>query len=91
MVEQTLCKRQVAGSIPGRGLHSKEKTLATYHETSPLLPKGEALRKAIRYAQEHGLEWNSETVDRVAQQYDLSPLDTEFLLRQFVQKRGIST
>ena len=63
--------------------------MTTFHETSPVVPKGETLRKAIRYAQEHGLEWNLQTVDIVSQQYDLSPLDSEFLIRQFVQKRGI--
>ncbi len=59
-------------------------------ETSPLLPKGECLRKAIRYAEEHGLRWNSETVDIVSKQYDLSPLEQDFLVRQFVQRKGIS-
>lgn len=64
--------------------------MTTHHETSPIMPKGETLRKAIRYATEHGLEWNLQTVELVSKQYDLSPLDEEFLLRQFVQKKGIS-
>lgn len=64
--------------------------MATYHETSPILPKGEALRKAIRYAEEFRLAWTLETVDVVSRQYDLSPLESEFLIKQFVQKKGIS-
>lgn len=63
--------------------------MTTYHETSPVVPKGETLRKAIRYATELGLEWNLQTVELVSKQYDLSPLDEEFLIKQFVQKKGI--
>ncbi len=58
-------------------------------ETSPILPVGETLRKAVRYAEEHGLKWNLETVDIVSRQYDLSPLQSDFLVKQFVQKKGI--
>ena len=63
--------------------------MTTFHETSPLLPKGEALRKAIRYVEEFRLAWTQETVDVVSRQYDLSPLESEFLVKQFVQKKGI--
>lgn len=63
--------------------------MTTFHETSPLLPKGEGLRKAVRYADEHSLEWNLETIDVVSKQYDLSPLEEDFLIRQFVQRKGI--
>ena len=47
------------------------------------------MRKAVRYAEEHGLKWNLETVDIVSRQYDLSPLQSDFLVKQFVQKKGI--
>jgi len=63
--------------------------MTTFHETSPLLPKGEGLRKAIRYAEENDLEWNLETVDTVSQQYDLSPLESDFLVKQFIHRQGI--
>ena len=57
--------------------------------STPLLPKGECLRKAIRYAEEHGLVWDLETVDTVSQQYDLSPLESDFLVKQFIHRQGI--
>ena len=61
----------------------------SFHETSPILPQGETLRKAVRMVHELGLAWNLHTVELVSQQYDLSPMEEEFLINQFVNKKGI--
>jgi hypothetical protein len=50
--------------------------------TSPtIMPKGDALRRAIAWLVEQG-PWTPELVDAACQRFDLSPLDEEFLLRE---------
>jgi len=57
---------------------------------NPLLPHGEAIRKAIKWIAEQG-SWNLEAVEESARRFDLSPLEEEFLVQQFLQRRGIGT
>jgi len=47
----------------------------------PLLPKGEALRRAITWLAEQG-SWTPELIEQASQRFDLSPTDEEFLLRE---------
>ena len=54
----------------------------------PVIPHGEAIRKAIRSVSEKG-GWNLETIGETARRFDLSPLEEEFLVKQFLQRRGI--
>lgn len=54
---------------------------------SELLPKGEDLRRAVRWISEHHA-CDLETVEVACRQFDLSPLDEEFLIRQFVRHEG---
>jgi len=53
---------------------------------SPLLPPGESLRKAVRWLSEQG-EITVETIERASQQYNLSPKEEDFLLRNFLPKQ----
>ncbi len=46
-------------------------------------PKGEALRRAVRWLSEHG-DYNVEAIDEAARRFDLSPLEEEFLLTHFL-------
>ncbi len=54
----------------------------------PIVPPGEALRKAVHWLAEQG-RWDTETVEQAARRFDLSPREEEFLLRQFVLHKGI--
>jgi hypothetical protein len=47
----------------------------------PLIPKGEPLRRAVRWLAEHG-DWTAERIDEASVRFDLSPADEEFLLRE---------
>lgn len=51
----------------------------------PLIPRGEALRKAVRYISEQGV-YDVKTVEAASIRYNLSPRDEEFLIRHFVRK-----
>lgn len=63
--------------------------MTTYHETSPLVPEGENLRRAVRHVEDFSMEWTAATVSEVSVKFDLSPLQEDFLVRQFVQRQGI--
>lgn len=63
--------------------------MSTYEETSSVVPHGEAIRSAVRYVAEFHLEWNLATVNYVSQKFDLTPLEEEFLLNQYVYHKGI--
>ncbi len=54
----------------------------------PVVPAGEALRKAVRWLAEQG-SWDIKTVEQAARRFDLSPREEEFLVREFVQHKGI--
>ncbi len=56
----------------------------------PIVPEGEALRRAFQWLveQEH---CTLKTVEQASLQFDLTPRDEEFLLRQFVHHRGAAS
>ncbi|ADE16024.1 conserved hypothetical protein [Nitrosococcus halophilus Nc 4] len=53
---------------------------------NPLSPRGEGLRKALRWLLEEG-EITGKTIEQASRQYNLSPLEEDFLIRKFLQKR----
>jgi len=46
---------------------------------SPILPKSEALRRALAWLAQQG-PWTAELIEQASQRFDLSPTDEEFLL-----------
>jgi len=56
----------------------------------PLIPHGEALRRAFQWLAEQG-PCDLKTVERASLRFDLTPRDEEFLLRQFVHHRGAAS
>ena len=57
---------------------------------NPLVPEGEALRRAFQWLAEQGC-CTPKTVERASLMFDLAPRDEEFLLRQFVYHRGAAS
>ena len=57
----------------------------------PLIPEGEALRRAFLWIADHGGHCTLKTVEQASLLFDLTPRDEEFLLRQFVHHRGASS
>jgi hypothetical protein len=53
----------------------------------PLVPKGDALRRAVAWLAEQG-PWTPELVDEASQRFDLSPLDEQFLLQECTRMRA---
>ena len=51
----------------------------------PLIPPGQALRRAVRWLGEHG-EWTAARVEEASIRFDLSPVDEAFLLREAQRK-----
>ena len=47
----------------------------------PIVPKGEALRRAVAWLAEHG-SWTARLVEEACQRFDLGPVDEEFLLQE---------
>ena len=47
----------------------------------PILPKGEALRRAVAWLARQG-KWTVELIEQASQRFDLSPTDEEFLLQE---------
>lgn len=56
----------------------------------PLIPEGEALRRAFQWLAEQG-HCNLKTIEQASLMFDLTPRDEEFLLRQFVYHRGAAS
>jgi hypothetical protein len=48
----------------------------------PIVPKGEALRRAVAWLAEQGA-WTSDLIDQASQHFDLSPVEEEFLLQEY--------
>jgi len=48
---------------------------------SPIVPKSEALRRAVAWLAHRG-PWTPELIEQASQQFDLSPTDEEFLLQE---------
>ena len=55
----------------------------------PVVPKGEALRRAIAWLVEQGA-WSLDLVEQACRRFDLSPAEEEFLIRELHQFRGAS-
>ncbi|MCP5159508.1 MAG: hypothetical protein H6974_04435 [Gammaproteobacteria bacterium] len=56
----------------------------------PLVPEGEALRRAFQWLAEQGY-CTLKTVEKASLLFDLTPRDEEFLLQQFVYHRGAAS
>ena len=56
----------------------------------PLIPEGEALRRAFQWLADRG-DCTLKTVEQASLRFDLTPLDEEFLLRQFVHHLGVAS
>jgi hypothetical protein len=56
----------------------------------PLIPDGEALRRAFQWLAQQG-HCTFKTVEHASLMFDLTPRDEEFLLRQFVYHRGVAS
>ncbi|MBI3374594.1 MAG: hypothetical protein HY017_22950 [Betaproteobacteria bacterium] len=52
----------------------------------PVVPRNEALRRAIAWLAGHGT-WSAETIGEASLRFDLSPADQEFLLQEFRRLR----
>lgn len=48
----------------------------------PIVPKGEALRRAVTWLAEQG-PWTPDLIDQACQRFDLSPTDEEFLFQEY--------
>jgi hypothetical protein len=48
----------------------------------PVVPKGEALRRAVAWLAHQGA-WTPSLIEQACQRFDVSPEDEEFLLREF--------
>ena len=57
----------------------------------PLIPQGEALRRAFQWLIDQGGHCTLQTIEQASFRFDLSPKEEEFLLRQFVQHRGAAS
>ena len=49
--------------------------------TPPIVPKGEALRRAVAWLAHQG-PWTPELIEQASQRFDLSPTEEEFLLEE---------
>lgn len=54
----------------------------------PVVPQGETLRRAVKWLSEQG-DWRPKAVEEAARRFDLSPAEEEFLIQQFIKRRGI--
>lgn len=52
-----------------------------------LLPEGENLRRAVRWLSEHR-PITSQGINEAAIRFDLTPLEEDFLLREFLRETG---
>lgn len=52
----------------------------------PVVPTGEALRRAVAWLAEHR-SWTLELIEEACQRFDLGPADEEFLLRELRRLR----
>jgi hypothetical protein len=49
---------------------------------SPIVPQGDALRRAVAWLSEQGA-WTPSLIEEACQRFDVAPADEEFLLREF--------
>jgi hypothetical protein len=55
-----------------------------------IVPAGENLRRAIRWIGERGLH-DAATLEDAARRFDLTPLEEQFLLEHFLERRPPSS
>lgn len=53
----------------------------------PLVPSGEALRRAFAWLAEQE-DWTTHNVDEACRRFDVGPVDEEFLLRELARRRA---
>jgi len=53
----------------------------------PIVPKGDALRRAIAWLSEQGA-WTPSLIEQACQRFDVTPADEEFLLREFRNRQA---
>ena len=58
--------------------------------TKGIQPQGQQLRNAVRWLSEHK-DHSLAAINDAARRFDLSPLDTEFLIRTFAQSDNEET
>jgi hypothetical protein len=56
-------------------MHLTTDDFKTYVPIPPIVPKGEALRRAVAWLAEQG-SWTPDLIDQASQRFDLSPLFT---------------
>ncbi len=54
-----------------------------------VVPQGEDLRRAVHWIGEQS-SCNLQTIEEASKRFDLSPMDEDFLIRQFLHHGGIS-
>jgi len=54
----------------------------TVKSASSLLPEHEGLRRAVQWLATQS-SWDAKVIEEASRQFDLSPIDEEFLLRHF--------
>ena len=57
----------------------------------PLIPEGEALRRAFQWLIDQGGPCTLQTIEQASLRFDLAPKEEEFLLRQLVHHRGTAS
>ncbi|MBN2428453.1 MAG: hypothetical protein JXK94_08965 [Deltaproteobacteria bacterium] len=55
---------------------------------STIQPKGEDLRKAVRWISDQGT-WDYKRIEEASQRFNLSPKDQEFLIHFFLKSKSI--
>ena len=53
---------------------------------APIVPRGDALRRAVAWLAGHGA-WTPSLIEEACQRFDVSPEDEEFLLRELRNRR----
>ena len=53
----------------------------------PIIPRGEALRRAIAWLSEQG-DWTAALIEQACQRFDVPPADEEFLLRELRDRQA---
>ncbi len=69
---------------------NKSASFRTDMTVPPLLPKGEAIRRAVAWLAHQG-PWTPELIEEASQRFDLSPTEEEFLLQESRRFRNPET
>ena len=52
----------------------------------PIVPKGDALRRAVAWLSEQG-NWTPSLIEQACQRFDVAPADEEFLMRECLRRQ----